>query len=35
MYCNCSAEVEDSGHRFGENLAERDKQGLIAFLATL
>ena len=34
-YSNCTDELEDEGHRFGEDLPEADKQGLIAFLATL
>ena len=34
-YSNVLGRSENSGHRFGENLAERDKQALIAFLATL
>jgi mono/diheme cytochrome c family protein len=34
-YSNVLGLSENSGHRFGENLAERDKQALIAFLATL
>jgi hypothetical protein len=34
-YSNVLGRSENSGHRFGEDLAERDKQALIAFLATL
>ena len=28
-------EIENAGHRFGEDLSEPDKQALTAFLATL
>jgi mono/diheme cytochrome c family protein len=34
-YSNVLGRSENSGHRYGEGLAERDKQALIAFLATL
>ena len=34
-YETCTAEVENDGHRFGEDLSEADKKALIAFLATL
>ena len=34
-YESCMAEVENDGHRFGEDLPEADKKALIAFLATL
>jgi hypothetical protein len=34
-YSSCTAAVENDGHRFGEDLPERDKQALIAFLATM
>ena len=34
-YSACTAEIENDGHRFGENLPEADKNALIAFLATL
>jgi len=34
-YSNVLGLVENAGHRFGENLSEREKQALIAFLATL
>jgi hypothetical protein len=34
-YESCMAEVENEGHRFGEDLSEADKKALIAFLATL
>ena len=33
-YSNVLEQVENGGHRFGENLSEREKQALIAFLAT-
>nr|ART38219.1 F307 [uncultured bacterium] len=35
VYASCSEEVENDGHRFGEDLSEADKNALIAFLATL
>ena len=35
VYSSCSAEIENDGHRFGEDLSEADKNALIAFLATL
>ena len=35
VYSSCSAEIENEGHRFGEDLSETDKNALIAFLATL
>jgi len=35
VYSSCTADVEDTGHRFGEDLPEPDKQALTAFLATL
>ena len=34
-YSSCTAEIENDGHRFGEDLSEADKNALIAFLATL
>ena len=34
-YSSCTADVENDGHRFGEDLPEADKKALIAFLATL
>ena len=34
-YSNLLEHVENDGHRFGEGLSERDKQALIAFVATL
>jgi hypothetical protein len=33
-YSNALGRVENSGHRFGENLSDREKRALIAFLAT-
>ncbi|MBI2784753.1 MAG: cytochrome c [Gammaproteobacteria bacterium] len=35
VYASCSVEIENDGHRFGEDLSEADKNALIAFLATL
>jgi len=35
VYSSCTADVENDGHRFGEDLPEADKNALIAFLATL
>ncbi|MDP2028790.1 MAG: cytochrome c [Thiobacillus sp.] len=35
VYSSCSAEIENDGHRFGEDLSDADKNALIAFLATL
>ena len=32
---SCTADIENDGHRFGEDLPEADKKALIAFLATL
>ena len=34
-YSSCTADVENTGHRFGEDLSEQDKNALVAFLATL
>jgi hypothetical protein len=34
-YTTCMQDVENEGHRFGEDLPEADKKALIAFLATL
>jgi hypothetical protein len=34
-YSNVLGRVENAGHRFGEDLSEREKRALIAFLATL
>lgn len=35
VYSSCFAEVENTGHRFGEDLPETDKRALTAFLATM
>ena len=35
VYSSCADEIENEGHRFGEDLPEADKKALIAFLATL
>jgi hypothetical protein len=35
IYASCSFDVENAGHRFGEDLPEADKKALTAFLATL
>jgi len=34
-YETCMQEVENEGHRFGEDLSEEDKKALTAFLATM
>lgn len=34
-YSSCLADIENDGHRFGEDLPDADKKALIAFLATL
>lgn len=34
-YTTCMQEVENEGHRFGEDLSDADKKALIAFMATL
>jgi hypothetical protein len=34
-YSNVLGRVENAGHQFGDNLSDREKQALIAFLATL
>lgn len=34
-YQTCTQEIENEGHRFGEDLSELDKKALTAFLATL
>jgi hypothetical protein len=34
-YATCMIDVENGGHRFGEDLAESDKKAVTAFLATL
>jgi hypothetical protein len=35
LYSSCTADIENDGHRFGEDLSDQDKKALIAFLATL
>jgi hypothetical protein len=35
FYSNVLQRVENAGHRFGENLSEREKRALTAYLATL
>jgi hypothetical protein len=35
IYSSCTANIENQGHPFGEDLPDRDKKALIAFLATL
>jgi hypothetical protein len=35
IYSSCTDYVENKGHPFGEDLPDRDKKALIAFLATL
>ena len=35
IYSSCTADVENDGHRFGEDLSDQDKKALTAFLATL
>jgi hypothetical protein len=35
VYSLCTADVENEGHGFGEDLSDGDKNALIAFLATL
>lgn len=35
MYSSCTADIENTGHRFGEDLPAADKKALIAFLATI
>jgi len=35
LYDTCTADVENAGHRFGEDLSTADKRALTAFLATL
>jgi hypothetical protein len=34
-YRSCTADVENDGHPFGQDLSDADKKALIAFLATL
>jgi len=35
LYSNSTAIVENTGHLFGEDLSDQDKNSLTAFLATL
>jgi hypothetical protein len=35
LYSTCNADIENDGHRFGEDFSEADKKALIAFLATM
>jgi len=35
IYSSCFAEIENGGHRFGEDLSDADKKALTAFLATM
>jgi hypothetical protein len=35
LYSTCTADIENDGHTFGEDLPDADKKALIAFLATL
>src|SRR5262249_53192343 len=35
LYSTCTAEVENDGHPFGQDLPDTDKKALIAFLATI
>ncbi|MGK2913724.1 MAG: hypothetical protein ACSLE5_04580 [Porticoccaceae bacterium] len=35
LYSSCTTDIENAGHRFGEDLSPADKSALIAFLATL
>jgi hypothetical protein len=35
LYMSCTEDVENAGHRFGEDLSDQDKAALTAFLATL
>ncbi|MCW5605659.1 MAG: hypothetical protein KIS79_16205, partial [Burkholderiales bacterium] len=35
VYSSCTADIENAGHRFGEDLPDEDKKALTAFLATL
>jgi hypothetical protein len=35
IYSSCTDAIENKGHPFGQDLPERDKKALIAFLATL
>jgi hypothetical protein len=35
LYSSCTADIENDGHQFGEDLTDADKKALIAFLATM
>jgi len=35
VYSSCTADIENEGHTFGQDLPDADKKALIAFLATL
>ena len=35
IYSSCTADIENQGHPFGQDLTEQDKKALIAFLATV
>ena len=35
VYRSCTADIENAGHPFGEDLSDADKRALIAFVATL
>jgi hypothetical protein len=35
VYVSCMADIENTGHNFGEQLSDADKKALTAFLATL
>ncbi len=35
VYSNSLAVIENDGHRFGEDLSDKEKDALTAFLATL
>ncbi len=35
VYSSCTADIENQGHPFGQDLTEQDKKALIAFLATV
>lgn len=35
IYSSCNSDIENAGHRFGEDLSPADKNALIAFLATM
>ena len=35
LYSSCTADIENDGHRFGEDLPDAEKKALTAFLATM